>query len=112
MKSKAFTLDDDERSPRASCHSTSLPNLGRADALALPLRAFLGRLKHHQKFEEWCGTTITLDTSQREIRVALDGEINRIETPLRFSLMPRALRTIVPLDTVVPLAAPASRPAG
>ena len=74
------------------------PNLGRADALALPLRAFLGRLKHHQKFEEWCGTTITLDTSQREIRVALDGEINRIETPLRFSLMPRALRTIVPLE--------------
>ena len=91
------------------------PNLGRADALALPLRAFLGRLKHHQKFEEWCGTTITLDTSQREIRVALDGEINRIETPLRFSLMPRALRTIVPLDTVVPpgtVEAGFSRPLG
>jgi YegS/Rv2252/BmrU family lipid kinase len=74
------------------------PGLGRVDALALPVRAFLGRLKQHQKFEAWRATTVTLDTSQTTVSVALDGEIDVIETPLRFSVRPRAVRAIVPKE--------------
>ena len=72
------------------------PGLGRAAAIALPLRALLGRLKSHDKFEAWTGTSIVVRTAHAHVGVALDGEITRLEVPLRFTIKRNALKVIVP----------------
>lgn len=72
------------------------PDSGRLDALALPARALLGRLKQHEKFEAWTASSISMEMSRREVSVALDGEIRMLETPLRFHVKRHALKTIVP----------------
>lgn len=74
------------------------PDSGRLDLLALTARALLRRLKRYEKFEAWTAASISIDMSQREIDVALDGEINVLESPLRFGSKPRALKVIVPVE--------------
>lgn len=74
------------------------PDSGRLDLLALTARALLRRLKRYEKFEAWTASSIAIDMSQRLIDVALDGEIFALEPPLRFSVRPRALRVIVPME--------------
>jgi diacylglycerol kinase family enzyme len=72
------------------------PGLGRPGALALPIRALLGRLETHQKFEAWTATTLSVHTAGPQITVALDGEVQPLQTPVRFATRPAALRAIVP----------------
>lgn len=72
------------------------PDLGRVDALALPVLALMGRLERHEKFETWTARDITFEAAGRDLRVAVDGEIRRLTLPLRLSVRPRALQVIVP----------------
>jgi diacylglycerol kinase family enzyme len=37
-----------------------------------------------------------IDTRSKRVGVALDGEVTVMETPLRYRVLPRALRVIVP----------------
>ena len=73
------------------------PDSGRLDLLALTARALLRRLKRYEKFEAWTASSIAIDMSQREIDVALDGEISALAPPLRFGVNRRALKVIVPV---------------
>lgn len=74
----------------------ALLDSGRLDALSLPFRALLGRLESHDKFEICQAGSVTIDVARRRIGVAIDGEIRVLTPPLRFSIRPNALRTIVP----------------
>jgi diacylglycerol kinase family enzyme len=71
------------------------PHAGRAKLLRLALQAVIGRSNPRE--------LVILETSEfwvrpraRTLRVATDGEVNRMDTPLHFRSRPRALRVMVP----------------
>jgi diacylglycerol kinase family enzyme len=85
--------------PTLSAGTLSLymtPESGRFTLLMVPVRALLRTLTRHEKFETYTASSIRMDTRAFRIRVALDGEIRSLESPLRFSIRREALRTIVP----------------
>src|SRR5687767_15193501 len=66
------------------------------DLLALAFRALFGRLKGAPGFESLRTAELTIETPAREIRVATDGEVSMVGTPLRYKVRPRALRVVRP----------------
>lgn len=70
---------------------------GRLGLLGLVARAFLGRLDPVQDFESEGIPRLEVTTIwRRSLRVALDGEVVRLATPLRYRVHPRALRVLAP----------------
>jgi diacylglycerol kinase family enzyme len=62
----------------------------------LALQLLLRRLRRTQDFEVICAEEIVIGLRRRRVRVALDGEIRLIESPLRYRILRDALRVIVP----------------
>ncbi|HET8747339.1 MAG TPA: diacylglycerol kinase family protein [Ramlibacter sp.] len=69
---------------------------GRLALLQLALRALLGRLDQAEDFEALTGEAFVIETREPRIRVATDGEVAMLETPLRYRIRPGALRVLVP----------------
>ena len=69
---------------------------GRWRLLGLGLRALAGRLRQVQDFRALSATQLRIDTGHRRLRVAIDGELRRLEAPLQYRIHPGALRLIVP----------------
>jgi diacylglycerol kinase family enzyme len=72
----------------------------RVHARELPMllvRAFLGRTRTSGAFEIVSAPDLVVDTLRaRRVRVALDGEITTMTTPLHYRSWPRALRVLLP----------------
>jgi diacylglycerol kinase family enzyme len=77
------------------------PECGRADLLAMPVRALVGRLSPEVKFEAFTAREIAIEPSRSRIGLALDGEIVVARPPLRCRILPRALRVLAP-NSVTP----------
>ena len=60
------------------------------------LRLVLKRLRRTEDFEVICAGEILVGLRRRRVRVALDGEVRLLETPLRYRMRQGALRVIVP----------------
>lgn len=89
---------------RASLASGTLsvylaPGVGRFEFLALPARALAGQLAAGVKFEAFTACDVAIATARVAVDVALDGELRSTAPPLRFTVRPRALRTLVPEAT-------------
>ena len=71
----------------------------RLGALWFGLRVLAGRADLQRDFAiaETC-PALTVRVHAPHIHVALDGEVMRLESPLRFQVMPRALQVIAPAD--------------
>ncbi len=69
---------------------------GRAGLVRLALRALIGRLKADKDFDVLQATEIRIETRRSRLRVATDGEVRAMETPLCYSIRAGALRVIVP----------------
>lgn len=69
---------------------------GRWGLVRLALRALLGRLKNDRDFIAMQTNELTIETRRKRLRVAFDGEIDLMESPLHYRVRPRALRVIVP----------------
>ncbi len=69
---------------------------GRLGLLRLALDALLGRLDQAKDFDAYCVNEATIATRKKLLLVATDGEVVRMETPLRYRARPRALRVLVP----------------
>lgn len=69
---------------------------GRAGLLQLAFSALLGRLRQDTDFEAVQTTALHIETRRRSLRVSTDGEVNILQTPLRYRILPGALRVIVP----------------
>ena len=41
-------------------------------------------------------SSFVVKTGHRSLRVAIDGEVNRMQTPLTYRVRPRALKVIAP----------------
>lgn len=61
----------------------------------LALRALFRRLRQDD-FEMVTGPAFVIDVTGNRIRVATDGEVSMMDTPLRYRVRPRALQVMVP----------------
>ncbi len=60
------------------------------------LRAMFGRAEHVAELEVLTGTRACIESSPRMLRVAVDGEVVQMTSPLRYEIRPGALRVIAP----------------
>ena len=68
----------------------------RFELIALFIKAFFGRISDSDNFDYLCTSEVWVETRRRRMRIALDGEVLRLRTPLHFRVRPGALRVIVP----------------
>lgn len=69
---------------------------GRWDLLRLAARALVGRLEQADDFECWPARELRLSLPERDTLVGIDGEVVRLNLPLRIRILPRALSVCVP----------------
>lgn len=69
---------------------------GRLGLLRFALRALMGRLRDERDFDVLLAPELEIVTRRRRIMVATDGEVNLMQTPLRYRVRPGALTVIVP----------------
>jgi YegS/Rv2252/BmrU family lipid kinase len=71
---------------------------GRLGLLLLAVHALMGRLREVKDFDVLVAKEILIETRHKRIRVATDGEVTVMNTPLRYRILPGALNVIVPAD--------------
>ncbi|HJU54395.1 MAG TPA: diacylglycerol kinase family protein [Pyrinomonadaceae bacterium] len=70
---------------------------GRLGLLRLAWRALFGGLRDEQDFDALCTKEVFIETRRpKRLRVATDGEVNIMTTPLHYRVRPGALRVLVP----------------
>ena len=70
---------------------------GRLGLLRLAVSALLGRLRQAHDFDALSAQEIWIETRRpKRLRVATDGEVTIMRTPLCYRVRPRALRVVVP----------------
>ena len=72
------------------------PVRGRFELIKLFIKAFLGLIGDGDNFDRLCAPEVWVETRRRRMRIALDGEVRRLRTPLHYRVRPGALRVIVP----------------
>ncbi len=72
---------------------------GRATILRLGLRALFRCLRPGVDYEVICASDVTIETlRRRRLRAAVDGELERLESPMRFRVAPRQLSVLAPRE--------------
>lgn len=71
---------------------------GRLGLFRLAFHALFGRVDQAKDFDVFCVAEAHIETRKRRLRVALDGEVEWMETPLDYRIRPGALRVLVPRD--------------
>ncbi len=69
---------------------------GRLGLLRLGWSALWGRLAQERDFDVFTANNLNIDTRHSRMRVATDGEVTVMATPLQYRIRPGALRVIVP----------------
>lgn len=69
---------------------------GRWGLLRFAMRALVGKLNEARDFDILLATEMRIGTRRRQIRVATDGEVTVMQTPLHYRIRPGALTVIVP----------------
>jgi diacylglycerol kinase family enzyme len=69
----------------------------RLALLGLAIRTLFGRLRQAKDFEAILTREIVIATRHARKRVATDGEVTMMDTPLRYRIRPGALNVIVPM---------------
>jgi diacylglycerol kinase family enzyme len=71
-----------------------------AKLIHVSLLAWLGRVRQAQDFASLAAVEAWIETRRRWVKVSLDGEVARLETPLHYRTRPAALRVIVPGEEI------------
>jgi diacylglycerol kinase family enzyme len=69
---------------------------GRLGLLRFAWRALFGRLAQERDFDIMLSDKFDIGTRHRHLRVATDGEVNIMATPLHYRIRPGALTVLVP----------------
>jgi diacylglycerol kinase family enzyme len=73
------------------------PRVRARDLPLLVARAIAGRAKHHGDFTIAPASELWIETTRRRrVRVAIDGEVTKMTTPLHYRTRPDSLPVIVP----------------
>jgi YegS/Rv2252/BmrU family lipid kinase len=70
---------------------------GRLGLLRFGWRALFGKLAAEADFDAMLCDQFDITTHHKRLRVATDGEVTMMKTPLRYKIRPAALRVIVPV---------------
>jgi diacylglycerol kinase family enzyme len=62
------------------------------------LRALFNRLEQSRNFDVWTIPRLQVERNKKSMRVAKDGEIVRLPSPLNYKIRPKDLRVIVPKE--------------
>jgi len=71
---------------------------GRLGLLRFAVRALFGGLRNEKDFDSLCTKEIWVETRRSRLRVAMDGEVTIMHTPLHYRVRPGALRVLVPKE--------------
>jgi diacylglycerol kinase family enzyme len=71
-------------------------DIGRWGLVRLAISAIFGRLRESKDFDALCAKEVWIETRRTRLRVATDGEVNIMRSPLHYSVRPGALRVIAP----------------
>ena len=71
-------------------------DIGRLGLVRLALRALFGKLRETNDFDTLCAKEIWIETRRKRLRVATDGEVTVMKSPLRYRIRPAALKVITP----------------
>jgi diacylglycerol kinase family enzyme len=69
---------------------------GRLGLLRFAIRALFGGLRDERDFDAMCTKEVWIETRRKRLRVATDGEVTVMNTPLHYRVLPGALNVIVP----------------
>jgi YegS/Rv2252/BmrU family lipid kinase len=69
---------------------------GRLGLVRLAFSALFGSLHKQEDFDALCTKEIWIETRHKRLRVATDGEVTVMTTPLHYRVRPGALRVLVP----------------
>jgi len=70
--------------------------IGRWGLFRLAVRALLGRLRYERDFVSLLTDDVSIETKRKRVRVARDGEVEVIATPLQYLIHRKALRVLAP----------------
>ena len=91
-----FNVGLRERLDRGTLSIYITHRTSRLKLIGLALRAVFGRLRDDKDFLALASDEVKIQTGRKRLRVAFDGEVDVMETPLRYRVRPGALRVIVP----------------
>jgi diacylglycerol kinase family enzyme len=93
---EGFKIGKRDRLDRGELSVYLAPDARPIDLVFLAIRAFFGRLRAAGDFEALQTTELRIDTRTGRARVATDGEISMLDTPLLYRVRPKDLRVVVP----------------
>ena len=73
-----------------------LKPVGRRDMIRIFWRGLAKTLEDDHRLKTFCADALTIRLPVKKIKVALDGEIFYVESPIRVSAEPEALKMVVP----------------
>jgi len=71
---------------------------GRWGLVRFALRALFGTLRNEKDLDVICAKEIWIETRHKLVRVATDGEVSLMETPLHYRIHPGGLRVLTPKE--------------
>jgi len=71
---------------------------GRWGVILMLLKTMIGQVKQWKDFEEIQTKELTIVSRKKRLRVAFDGEVKVIDTPLEYRIKLKALTVIVPVE--------------
>ncbi len=93
---EGFRIGERERLDRGRLSMYVMRHPDRAGLVRLAVRALFGRLKQARDFDALLLTDLVIETRQKQMLVATDGEVTTMTTPLHYRIRPASLRVLVP----------------
>ena len=94
---EGFTIGTRRRLDGGKLSLYTSQRTGRLGSLVLAAKALMGCLSQAKDFDALSAKTILIETRRKRIRVATDGEVTLMSTPLHYRICPAALNVIVPI---------------
>lgn len=96
---EGFDVGTRERLDRGELSLYLAPGARPFDLLVFAIKALFGRLRGTSGFEVLRTRELTIRPRGDEARVSTDGEIAMLRTPLKYRVLPGALRVMVPTSS-------------
>lgn len=93
---QGFCIGERARLDRGTLSLYVAQRPGRLGLVRLAWRALLGKLAQERDFDVVLAASMEIETHHKRLRVATDGEVTVMLTPLRYRIRPGALTVIAP----------------
>jgi diacylglycerol kinase family enzyme len=93
---EGFGMGERARLDAGQLSLTVAHRTGRLGLLRFAMRALFGGLRNEKDFDALSTSEVWVETKRSRLRVATDGEVTIMHTPLHYRVRPGALRVLVP----------------